>query len=207
MMPWRRLSARMASEPVTTHISTCCYVIFRAVYVSINYKSTLVAIMALARKKGQAIPWVNLRIWQNGRHFVDEKLGILIKISLKLVPKGRVDNDQALVWIMAWRRSGDKPLSKQVLIWFIDAYMRHQGETSWDLVCWRVNLSIVLEELIDCGAVGCLCMYRDRSVYFWNIRSTRFLLHDLKLIAFLWVSDVNFLESNVFVRPWLISFQ
>ena len=62
-------------------------------YVSINYKSTLVAIMALARKK------VNLRIGQNGRHFVDEKLCILIKISLKFVPKGH--NGQALVWIMA----------------------------------------------------------------------------------------------------------
>ena len=49
--------------------------------------------MALARKKGQAILWVNLRIWQNGRHLVDEKLGTLIKISLNFVPKGTVDND------------------------------------------------------------------------------------------------------------------
>ena len=49
--------------------------------------------MALARKKGHAILWVNVRIWQNGRHFVAEKLGILIKISLKFVPKGTVDND------------------------------------------------------------------------------------------------------------------
>ena len=43
---------------------------------------------------------------QNGRHvaddifkwiFVNEKLCILIKISLKIVPKSSVDNNQALV--------------------------------------------------------------------------------------------------------------
>ena len=29
--------------------------------------------------------------------FLNEKVGILIKISLKFVPKGRIDNNQALV--------------------------------------------------------------------------------------------------------------
>ena len=32
--------------------------------------------------------------------------------SLKFVPKGSIDNIQALFEIMAWRRTGDKPLSK-----------------------------------------------------------------------------------------------
>ena len=60
---------------------------------------------------------------QNGRHFADvifrcilvnEKFCILIKISLKFVPKGLIDNNPALVEIMAWRRIGDKPLSESM---------------------------------------------------------------------------------------------
>ena len=34
---------------------------------------------------------------------MNEKLCILIKISLKFVPKGLIDNNSALVEIMAWR--------------------------------------------------------------------------------------------------------
>ena len=37
---------------------------------------------------------------------------ISIKISLKFVFKGPIDNIPALVQIMAWRRPGDKPLSE-----------------------------------------------------------------------------------------------
>ena len=60
-----------------------------------------------------------LRPRQNGRHFPDdifkciflkENVWILIKISIKFVPKGPINNIPALVQIMAWRRPGDKPL-------------------------------------------------------------------------------------------------
>ena len=72
---------------------------------------------------------------QNGRHFADdifyyiifllnEKFWILIKISLKFVPKVLIDNNPALVQIMAWRRIGDKPLSEPMLTLITDAYMR-----------------------------------------------------------------------------------
>ena len=43
----------------------------------------------------------------------------------KFVPKGPIDNNWALVQIMAWHRIGDKPLSEPVLTWFTDAYMHH----------------------------------------------------------------------------------
>ena len=36
-----------------------------------------------------------------------EKLRILIEISLKFVSKGPIDNNPALVQIMAWRRIGE----------------------------------------------------------------------------------------------------
>ena len=42
--------------------------------------------------------------------FLNENVWILIKISLKYVPKGPINNIPALVQIMAWRRPGNKPL-------------------------------------------------------------------------------------------------
>ena len=69
---------------------------------------------------------------QNGRHFADdifryifvnEHFCILIKISMKFVHKGPIDNNPAK--IMAWRRICDKPLSEPMPTRFTDAYMRH----------------------------------------------------------------------------------
>ena len=66
-----------------------------------------------------------LRPRQNGRRFADdtfkriflnENVRISIKISLKFVPKGPINNIPALVQIMAWRRIGDKPLSEPMII-------------------------------------------------------------------------------------------
>ena len=69
-----------------------------------------------------------LRPRQNGRHFADdtfkriflnENVRISIKISLKFVPKDPINNNPALVQIMAWRRSGDKPLSEPMMVCFL----------------------------------------------------------------------------------------
>ena len=71
---------------------------------------------------------------QNGHHFTDnifkciflnEKFCILIQTSLKFVPKGPIDNKWALVQVMDWWRTGDKPLSETMLTQFTDAYMQH----------------------------------------------------------------------------------
>ena len=70
-------------------------------------------------------PISSLRPRQNGRHFADailkcisliENVGIPIKISPKFVPTGPINNFPALVQIMAWRRSGDKPLSEPMAV-------------------------------------------------------------------------------------------
>ena len=80
-----------------------------------------------------------LRPRQNGRHFADDTLNriflnenvkISIKISLKFVPWGPINNIPALVQIMAWRRPGDKPLSEPMMVSFTDAYMRHSASMS-----------------------------------------------------------------------------
>ena len=41
---------------------------------------------------------------------------ILLKISLKFVPKGPINNIPSLVQIMAWGRAGDKPLSEPTMV-------------------------------------------------------------------------------------------
>ena len=65
-----------------------------------------------------------LRPRHNGRHFADDIFKCIflnenvwnpIKISLKFVPKGPINYIPALVQIMAWRRSGDKPLSETMM--------------------------------------------------------------------------------------------
>ena len=62
---------------------------------------------------------------QNGRRladdiferiFLNENIWILINISLNVVPKSQINNFPTLVKIMAWRRTGDKPLSEPMLI-------------------------------------------------------------------------------------------
>ena len=47
------------------------------------------------------------------------------QISLKFVPRSPIDNKPALVQVMAWRRTGDKPLPEPMMTQFTDAYMRH----------------------------------------------------------------------------------
>ena len=48
--------------------------------------------------------------------FLKENILIPIKISLKFVPKGPINNTPALVQKMAWRRLGDKPLYEPMLV-------------------------------------------------------------------------------------------
>ena len=66
-----------------------------------------------------------LRPRRNEQHFADdifkriffnENVWFSIKISLKFVPKGPINNIPTLVRIMAWRRSGDKPLSEPMMV-------------------------------------------------------------------------------------------
>ena len=85
------------------------FTIFR---VSCSYLSQLVALVnpLRPRQNGRIFPddifkWV----------FLNENVCISIKISLKFVPKGPINNIPALVQIMAWRRPGDKPLSEPMM--------------------------------------------------------------------------------------------
>ena len=66
-----------------------------------------------------------LRSRQDGRHFADDifkciflnkNVWIPIKISMKFVPKGPINNIPTMVQIMAWRRPGNKPLSEPMVV-------------------------------------------------------------------------------------------
>ena len=82
--------------------------------------------MMLTRCHGNERFWLNtLRPRQNGRRFADdtfkriflnENTIISIMVSHEFVPKGAMNNNPALVQIMAWHRSGDKPLPEPMVV-------------------------------------------------------------------------------------------
>ena len=64
-------------------------------------------------------PRQNCRYFPNDilkRIFLNEDVLYSIKISLKFVPMGPINNIPALVLIMAWRRQDDKPLSEPMMV-------------------------------------------------------------------------------------------
>ena len=96
-----------------------------------------------------------LRLRQNGRHFADdtfkliffnENVRISIKISLKFVPKGPINNIPALVQIMAWRRSGDKPLSEPMMY----SLQTHICITRPQWVKWTGTGSLLVQLMVCC---------------------------------------------------------
>ena len=56
--------------------------------------------------------------------FLNEIARIPIRISLKIVPRSPVNKKPALVQVMAWCRTGDKPLHEPMLTQTTDAYMQ-----------------------------------------------------------------------------------
>ena len=62
-------------------------------------------------------PWTrcpSLRRRNFQMHFLEWKW-VSINISLKFVPKGQINNIQALVQLIVWRLTGDKPLSEPMV--------------------------------------------------------------------------------------------
>ena len=54
--------------------------------------------------------------------YLNEIDRIPIQISLKLVLRSPIDNKAALVQVVAWRRTGDKPFPELMQTKFSDAY-------------------------------------------------------------------------------------
>ena len=49
-------------------------------------------------------------------HFMNENVYISIKISLKFVPKGPINNIPVLVKVMAWCWPGNNPFSEPMMV-------------------------------------------------------------------------------------------
>ena len=119
-----------------------------------------------------------LRPKQNGRHFADDILKCIFlnenvwipkKISLKFVPKGPINNNPALVQVMAWRRSGDKPLSEPML----DSLLTHICVTrpQWVKCTNYYMLAVALcEHIPPCShtwfscKINCICQCHPHSI-------------------------------------------
>ena len=136
---WQRWQPQSYTRTHThTHTHTHIYIyiyIYTYIYTYQPWSCKRVVKLSHGEKKKQAQCFFNSSSpGQNGRYFADdifkrifvnENFSILIKISLKFVPKGPIANNPSLVEIMAWRRIGDKPLSEPMLTQFTDAHMRH----------------------------------------------------------------------------------
>ena len=94
-----------------------------------------------------------LRPRQTCRHFADdilkwiffnENVWILLKISLKFVPKVRINNIPALVQIMAWRWPGDKPLSEPMVVWLLTHICVTRPQWVKQSAEYMVNLTVML---------------------------------------------------------------
>ena len=95
----------------------------------------------------------SLRPRRNEQHFADdifkhiffnENVWILIKISLKFVPKGPINNIPALVQVMAWRRPGDKPLSEAMVVRLLTHICVTRPQwVKLNMVTWRLEIKMI----------------------------------------------------------------
>ena len=70
-----------------------------------------------------------------------ENVLISIKISLKFIPKGPINNIQALVQTVDWRRPGDRPLSESMIIILLTHICLTRVKSSWLIGAKRRHLT------------------------------------------------------------------
>ena len=127
----RQCSFKAAAEAIIRHLTTAALSTWTATW---DQKLGFYSTWQFGRFKAVKSCWLGcacvclfntLRPRRNEQHvaddifkriFFNENVWISIKISMKFVPKGPINNIPALVQIMAWRRSGDKPLSEPMLV-------------------------------------------------------------------------------------------
>ena len=111
-----------------------------------------------------------LRPRQDGGHFPDdvfkciflnENAWILIKISLRFVPKGPINNIPALIQIMAWRRPDDRPFSEPVMVklrthicvtqpQWVNSLSLASGSINLRILCWCYDMETLSALLTIC---------------------------------------------------------
>ena len=114
--PWHNIHPlRYFQGKIIFYILLCCHHIFR-LNLDLRFNSSpldkMVAILQTTFSNTFSFKW---------------KVLFFNQISLKFVPKCRIDNKSVLVHVMAWCQTGDKPLTEPILTWFTDGYMWHWG--------------------------------------------------------------------------------
>ena len=121
-----------------------------------------------------------LRLRQNGWHFSDdifkciflnEDIWISKTISLKFILKGPINNNPALVQIMAWRCPGDKPLSEPMVLSLLTHNIHHRPQwvkcIHWLKICLRYFSSTsMLESCKDIVSLQPFPQYSLQAVAF-----------------------------------------
>ena len=87
--------------------------------------------------------------------FLNEYVWILLKISLKFVPKVRINNIPAVVHILAWRLPGDKPLSEPMM----DNLLTH--------ICVTRPQWVKTESAMAFCEVSSAALYDNHDVIWW----------------------------------------
>ena len=120
--------------------------------------------------------------------FLNENDKIVIQISLKLVSRSPVNNNPALVLILAWSRTGEKPLPEPMMIQFSDIYVALGGEELWDDFFLKThvleNIYLHLMPVLNIDPIQVVDMYTfssrmRNSLSYRMIQSLSWLLNSL----------------------------
>ena len=146
---------------------------------------------------------------QNGRHFADDifkciflndNVKISVKFSLNLVPKGPINNIPSLVHIMAWRRPGDKPLSK----WMMVSLLTHICLSLNELNMKHDMYSLILNMIYGCDScyLGFPIISSQNSLCHWD------MIFALIIQINLWCELILDKDGNLYMQlapdktPW-----
>ena len=155
----------------------------------------------------------NLRSRKSGRHitddifkciFLNENVWILIKISLKFVPKGPINNIPALVQIMTWRQPGDKPLSEPIIVSILmhicvtlPQRVKHVNKMVWDIFSSQHNGS---STIIQC------CAFITWLIFFQNPHKRRTIARSLGRVmgCLIWIETRDLYSITVGPMVYMI---
>ena len=100
--------------------------------------------------------------------FLNENCCILIKISLKFVPMGLINNIPALVQIMAWNQPGDKPLSEPMRVRLLTHIYVTRPQWVKGLTHWGRVTHICIVKLTIIGSDNGLSPGRRQAIIWTN---------------------------------------
>ena len=163
-----------------------------------------------------------LRPRQNGRHFADdiykciflnENVWIPIKISLKFVPNGPINNFPALVQIMAWCRQGHKPLSEPMMVrlkthitrpqWVKDVLPPSLETAGYE---FRVSRPLKFDMYFGSSAVEEPVQFQiDERILKLNLAASR--LHEISRLVVYWRGTGSDITSEIQAGVGLPSFK